>query len=126
MPWGSGGGTVLVAVVVLVCCGGWSMCLAADVSVTNDLVRVGLDVPSGRLTVTDLRDGTVWTQHVPTKVAEGSQWGKVKVRPVWANQLVALTGAAADGLTISARAVWRDGSSGGRLVAGASEAVCPG
>lgn len=87
-----------------------SPCRSADhpsVSMSNEGLRVTLSVPSGLLTVDDLKSGMRWTQHVPTHMARGREWGDVRKQEISPSELIQLESATANGSTIRAEAVWR-------------------
>ena len=66
---------------------------AADVEIANGQLRVSLALPSGLLTAKDLRNDTVWRQHVPIQSARGRKWGKVETHAIPPNSLVHLAAA---------------------------------
>ncbi|HID21731.1 MAG TPA: hypothetical protein EYP14_04945, partial [Planctomycetaceae bacterium] len=76
-------------------------------SIHNRSLRVVLAVPSGLLTVEDLRNGVVWRQYVPFQSARGRAWGQVETRPIPPARLIRLTDATVDGTTIRAKATWK-------------------
>ncbi|NOX54782.1 MAG: hypothetical protein GXP27_10150 [Planctomycetes bacterium] len=77
-----------------------------ELVMSNAALRVRLELPSGRLTVTDQRVGIVWRQYVPARSARGSAWGKVKVQKIPAARLVQLTRATQHDNTFRAQANW--------------------
>ena len=81
---------------------------AEQVSLANETLQVILSLPSGLLTITDLRSGTVWRQDLPTRMARsGSKWGAVATQPVPDRKRIRLQDARVDGDTIRATATWR-------------------
>jgi len=81
---------------------------AEQVSLANEKLQVMLSLPSGLLTVRDLRSGTVWRQDLPTRMARsGSKWGKVATQPIPDWKRLRLQDATVQGDTIQATAVWR-------------------
>lgn len=64
-------------------------------------------MPSGVLTVRDLRNDTEWRQYPPTQAARGREWGKVDISRVSPERLIRFSDATVDGRRILGQALWR-------------------
>jgi len=82
-------------------------CAGGQTEISNRFLHVTFAVPSGRLTVRDLRNGTVWRQFEPCKRARGQAWGRVNVVPVPHESLIRITRARAEDRTIRATSEWK-------------------
>jgi len=80
---------------------------AEELELGNKRLRVSLSLPSGLLTATDLRDGTVWRQYVPFQSAHGRKWGEIQTNAIPPGSLIRLANAAVDGQSIKATAFWK-------------------
>jgi hypothetical protein len=89
------------------CCGLRALASDQDIAIATRHLRVGLELPSGRLTVKDVRNGVVWRQYPPTRSAQGSQWGQARTRAIPTDRLIRLAGAVVQGQSIEARATWQ-------------------
>ncbi len=79
-----------------------------DADISNRFLHVSLSLPSGLLTVKDLRSGVVWRQYPPFQWARGRAWGKVVTRGVSPKNLIQLTEMVTrTGQSVRAKAAWK-------------------
>ena len=78
------------------------------VEIANESLKAVLAIPSGTLTVEDLRCGLVWQQHVPVQSARGPKWGEVRTERIAASQHIHVEDAIVRGRVIRATAKWRN------------------
>lgn len=76
--------------------------------ISNDSLIVSLAVPSGRLTVEDLRCGLVWHQYLPVQSARGPKWGEVRTEQISPAHHIQVHDVMARDRTLHAQAKWRD------------------
>ncbi len=75
---------------------------ARELIIANQQLRVGLEVPSGLLAVTDLRNDIQWRQHVPFQTARGRVTSEVPPE-----SLIQFTDATVEGQSIRGKALWK-------------------
>lgn len=79
-----------------------------QMEISNDSLAVSLAIPSGRMTVRDLRCGLVYHQHFPVQSARGPKWGEVRTEQISPASRIQIQDPTVRRNAIYAQARWRD------------------